>query len=63
MDTDTRVAIERLQAEVERLRQRIEHMVGRKGGHIEGQIVMDGWIQWAEQSSAPVTPAADRVRV
>lgn len=65
--TDTRmIALERrvstLETQNRKLRLRLEQMLSRKGGHVEGQIHLDGWIQFEEQASIG-TPAPDLSRI
>jgi len=47
-----------LEAQNQRLRLRMEKLLSRKGGHMEGQLHIDGWIQLEEQTSL-ATPTAD----
>lgn len=65
-DTQRISALERqvgeLKEETRRLRLRMEHMLSRKGGALEGQLHIDGWIQLVERSSI-TTPASDLVRI
>ncbi len=66
--TDQRTAIlerqvSELKDEVARMSRRMEKMLSRKGGQVEGQIHLDGWMQFEQQGSTPSIPLADLVRV
>lgn len=66
--TEQRVAVlerqvSELKSEVANLNRRIEKMLSRKGGQVEGQIHLDGWIQLEQQGSIPTTPTTDLVRI
>jgi hypothetical protein len=65
--SETRLAqVERRVSELEeqnrRLRKRMEQLLSRKGGHLEGQLHVDGWLQFEEQATI-VTPATDLARL
>jgi len=59
-------ALERRVSELEsqnrNLRRRMERMLSRSGGHVKGQVHIEGWLQVESQSLAS-TPAADMVRI
>ena len=59
------IALERrvstLETQNRQLRRRLEQMLSRKGGHVEGQVHLDGWIQFEEQASIG-TPGLDLSR-
>lgn len=44
------------------LRLRVEQMLSRKGGHVNGQVHVEGWIQFEEQTLT-TTPSSGCVRV
>jgi hypothetical protein len=46
--SDLERRVSELEAEVQRLNRRIESMLSRKGGHLQGQLHIDGWIQLEE---------------
>lgn len=65
--SETRLAqVERRVSELEeqnrKLRRRMEQLLSRKGGHLEGQLHIDGWLQFEEQTTI-VTPVTDLVRL
>jgi len=65
--TDAKIiALERrvstLETQNRKLRLRLEQMLSRKGGHVEGQVHIDGWIQFEEQASIG-TPSSDLSRI
>jgi len=51
-----------LETQNRNLRLRLEQMLSRKGGHVEGQVHLDGWIQFEEQASIS-TPDPDLSRI
>jgi len=57
---ERRVSI--LETQNRNLRLRLEQMLSRKGGHVEGQVHLDGWIQFEEQASIG-TPDPDLSRI
>lgn len=63
MDTETKRATDKLQQKIDDLFARIKGMLSRKGGHVEGQITLDGWLQLTSQATEPTTPATDNARL
>ena len=65
MDDKTQRELESLHQKIQKvgndLRTRIAAMLSRKGGHVEGQIAIDGHIQLMEQSSAPAAGTGARL--
>ena len=46
--------VDELKNEVRQLKLRLEKVLSRKGGQVSGQIHLDGWVQFSEQTiSAP----------
>lgn len=62
MTEDTKRRISELEQEVRKLRRRMETMFSRKGGHIEGQVHIDGWIQ-LENRAMEAAPSANLARL
>jgi len=59
---DNQRRISELEAEMQRLRKRIEQMLSRKGGRVEGQVHLEGWLQFESQSQA-TDPSGGSVRL
>jgi len=62
MDAATTKEIERIWAELQRLRKRMECLLSQAGGHMEGQLSTEAWIQFEEVSTEPDAPASGKVR-
>lgn len=54
--------VSELEAQNKRLRQRMEQMLSRAGGHVSGQVHVEGWLQMETQSLAS-TPSSGNVRI
>lgn len=54
--------VSELESDVRRLRLRIEQMLSRKGGHVAGQVHVEGWLQLEEQTLSG-TPSSGCVRI
>lgn len=67
MDAQTQHEIEKLRGEVRELnnalRARIAAMLSRKGGYVEGQLHLGGWLQLTANDSGAGAPASGRVRL
>lgn len=59
---NTERRISELEKEVRKLRLRMEKMLSRKGGHVEGQVHIDGWIQ-LENRVMEAAPNANLARL
>ena len=54
--------VSELEVQNQRLRKRMELLLSRKGGLLEGQLHIDGWIQ-LEKQTAISTPTDELVRI
>ncbi len=61
-EAELRLEVDRLKKRIASLERSVAVAVTRGGGVVNGQLEIDGWLQFAQQASDPTTPRTDCAR-